>query len=130
MPKILLQKFDTTVQIRIRSTSILFPQPNKRLRLMFTPADFDRPADELPVPPAAAWVWVFNSACVLAAMRHGVYSFLACNALPQGHLYLKSGGSLEYAQDIADHAFQRTTKLYDRAGDQLSLDEIERIPSL
>lgn len=45
-------------------------------------------------------------------------------------LYLESGGSLEHAQAIADHASPRTTKLYDRTGDQLSLDEIERIPSL
>jgi integrase/recombinase XerD len=45
-------------------------------------------------------------------------------------LYLESGGSLENAQAIADHASPRTTKLYDRTGDQLSLDEIERIPSL
>jgi site-specific recombinase XerD len=44
-------------------------------------------------------------------------------------LYLESGGSLEHAQAIADHASPRTTKLYDRTGDQLSLDEIERIPS-
>jgi site-specific recombinase XerD len=44
-------------------------------------------------------------------------------------LYLESGGSLEHAQAIADHASPRTTKLYDRSGDQLSLDEIERIPS-
>jgi integrase/recombinase XerD len=45
-------------------------------------------------------------------------------------LYLESGGSLEHAQAIADHASPRTTKLYDRTSDQLSLDEIERIPSL
>jgi integrase/recombinase XerD len=45
-------------------------------------------------------------------------------------LYLENGGSLEHAQQIADHASPRTTKLYDRTGDQLSLDEIERIPSL
>lgn len=45
-------------------------------------------------------------------------------------LYLESGGSLEDAQVIANHESARTTKLYDRTGDQISLDEIERIPAL
>ena len=41
--------------------------------------------------------------------------------------YLLNGGSLENAQRIAAHESPRTTKLYDRTGDELSLDEIERI---
>lgn len=41
--------------------------------------------------------------------------------------YLENGGSLEKAQAIAAHASPRTTKLYDRTADILSLDEIERI---
>lgn len=41
--------------------------------------------------------------------------------------YLENGGSLEHAQRIAAHESARTTKLYDRTGDQVSLDEIERI---
>lgn len=41
--------------------------------------------------------------------------------------YLQNGGSLEHAQAIAAHASARTTKLYDRRNDALSLDEIERI---
>lgn len=45
-------------------------------------------------------------------------------------LYLESGGTLEDAQNIANHESARTTKLYDRTGDQISLDEIERIPAL
>lgn len=45
-------------------------------------------------------------------------------------LYLESGGSLEHAQSIANHESARTTKLYDRTSDQISLDEIERIPAL
>lgn len=32
---------------------------------------------------------------------------------------------LEHAQDIANHADPKTTRLYDRRSDQLSLDEIE-----
>lgn len=41
--------------------------------------------------------------------------------------YLLNGGTLEHAQQIAAHESARTTKLYDRRGDQVSLDEIERI---
>ncbi len=41
--------------------------------------------------------------------------------------YLDNGGTIERAQQIAAHDSPRTTKLYDRTNDQLSLDEIERI---
>ena len=41
--------------------------------------------------------------------------------------YLLSDGRLEHAQRIACHTSARTTKLYDRTGDAISLDEIERI---
>jgi integrase len=41
--------------------------------------------------------------------------------------YLENGGTLEHAQMIAAHESPRTTKLYDRTGDQITLDEIERI---
>lgn len=41
--------------------------------------------------------------------------------------YLKNGGALEHAQQIANHASPRTTKLYDRRHDEISLDEVERI---
>jgi integrase/recombinase XerD len=41
--------------------------------------------------------------------------------------YLLNGGSIEGAQAIAAHESPRTTKLYDRSGDTLTLAEIERI---
>jgi hypothetical protein len=41
--------------------------------------------------------------------------------------YLKSGGTLEKAAMIANHASTRTTQLYDRRSDEVSLDEVERI---
>jgi hypothetical protein len=41
--------------------------------------------------------------------------------------YLKNGGRLEIAQQIAAHESSRTTGLYDRRGDEISLDEIERV---
>lgn len=39
--------------------------------------------------------------------------------------YLKSGGTLEHAQAMANHSSPRTTKLYDRRNDETSLDEYE-----
>ena len=41
--------------------------------------------------------------------------------------YLKNGGSMEKAQIIANHASPRTTKLYDRTNDDISMTEIEKI---
>jgi len=41
--------------------------------------------------------------------------------------YLENGGTIEKAQLIAGHESPRTTKLYDRTSDELSLDEVERI---
>ena len=41
--------------------------------------------------------------------------------------YLSNGGTLEHAQQIAGHASPKTTKLYDRTADTLTVDEIERI---
>lgn len=41
--------------------------------------------------------------------------------------YLEAGGTIEKAQQIAAHESPKTTKLYDRTSDKISLDEIERI---
>ncbi|MBN9519865.1 tyrosine-type recombinase/integrase [bacterium] len=41
--------------------------------------------------------------------------------------YLGNGGTIENAQAIAAHESPRTTKLYDRTSDEITLDEIERI---
>ena len=41
--------------------------------------------------------------------------------------YLKNGGTLERAAAMANHSSTRTTQLYDRRSDEVSLDEIERI---
>ncbi|MGE0148023.1 MAG: tyrosine-type recombinase/integrase [Parvibaculaceae bacterium] len=41
--------------------------------------------------------------------------------------YLDNGGTLENAQMMAAHESPRTTKLYDRTGDEITLDEVERI---
>jgi hypothetical protein len=40
---------------------------------------------------------------------------------------VQSVGALEKAQQIAAHESPKTTKLYDRTSDQVTLDEIEKI---
>jgi integrase/recombinase XerD len=42
-------------------------------------------------------------------------------------VYLQNGGLLEHAQQMAAHESGRTTKLYDRKNDRVTLDEVERI---
>jgi integrase len=41
--------------------------------------------------------------------------------------YLEAGGTLENAQAMAAHESPRTTKLYDRTGEEITLDGVERI---
>ncbi|MCW5687107.1 MAG: tyrosine-type recombinase/integrase [Pseudolabrys sp.] len=41
--------------------------------------------------------------------------------------YLKNGGTLERAAAMANHSSTRTTQLYDRRRDEVSLDEVERV---
>jgi hypothetical protein len=41
--------------------------------------------------------------------------------------FLENGGTLEVAQRIAGHADSRTTKLYDRRGQRVLLEDMERI---
>ena len=41
--------------------------------------------------------------------------------------YMENGGTIERAQAIAAHESPRTTKLYDRTSDEITLDEVERI---
>ncbi len=41
--------------------------------------------------------------------------------------YLEAGGTRENAQNMAAHSDPKTTMLYDRTGEEVSLDEVERI---
>ena len=47
--------------------------------------------------------------------------------LRRSQAYLSNGGTLEHAQQIAGHASPKTTKLYDRTVDTITVAEIERI---
>ena len=55
--------------------------------------------------------------------RAGCHSFRATGIT----CYLENKGTLEKAQQMASHSSPRTTKLYDRTNDQITLDEVEKI---
>jgi integrase len=57
------------------------------------------------------------------ATKVGNHSFRATGITA----YLKNGGTLENAAAMANHASTRTTQLYDRRRDEISLDEVERV---
>jgi integrase/recombinase XerC len=40
---------------------------------------------------------------------------------------LRNGGTLERAATMANHASTRTTQLYDRRSDDITLDDVERV---
>ena len=77
-----------------------------------------------PLPQANAYLMVQRR--TLAAgigTRIGNHSFQATGITA----YLRNGGTLENAAVMANHASTRTTQLYDRRRDEISLDEVERI---
>ena len=41
--------------------------------------------------------------------------------------YMRNGGKIEPAQQMASHQSSHTTGLYVRTGDEVTLDEVERI---
>jgi integrase/recombinase XerD len=71
-----------------------------------------------------AWRMVQRRAAELGTkVKIGCHTFRATGITA----YLEAGGTLENAQAMAAHESPRTTKLYDRTGDQITLDEVERI---
>ena len=63
------------------------------------------------------------------ALAAGLSNKICCHSWRATRItaYLQNGGSLEHAMRIAAHESARTTKLYDRTSDEVSLDEIERV---
>jgi site-specific recombinase XerD len=63
------------------------------------------------------------------AAAAGIETAVCCHSFRATGItnYLINGGTLEKAQQLANHESARTTKLYDRRDDKLSLDEVERI---
>jgi integrase/recombinase XerD len=63
------------------------------------------------------------------AQKAGLSRTICCHTFRATGItaYLECGGTIETAQAIAAHESPRTTKLYDRTGDEITLDEVERI---
>jgi integrase/recombinase XerD len=64
-----------------------------------------------------------RAACASFQTKIGCHTFRATEITA----YLEAGGTLENAQAMAAHKSPRTTKLYDRTADVITLDEVERI---
>jgi site-specific recombinase XerD len=63
------------------------------------------------------------------AAAAGIATELGCHSFRATGItvYLTNGGLLEHAQQMAAHESARTTKLYDRRSDKVTLDEVEKI---
>ena len=71
-----------------------------------------------PLPQANAYAMIGRRAAAGIATRVGNHSFRATGITA----YLKNGGTLEKAAAMANHASTRTTQLYGRRHDEMSLD--------
>jgi site-specific recombinase XerD len=77
-----------------------------------------------PLPRVNAYAMVQRRAAAAGiAAKIGNHSFRATGITA----YLKNGGTLEKAASMANHASTRTTQLYDRRADEVTLDEVERV---
>jgi integrase len=77
-----------------------------------------------PLPQPNAYAMIRRRAVAAGiATKVGNHSFRATGITA----YLKNGGTLEKAASMTNHASTRTTQLYDRRRDEMSLDEVERI---
>jgi site-specific recombinase XerD len=77
-----------------------------------------------PMSQADAWRMIRRRAKAV-----GIEAPIGCHTFRATGItaYLENGGTLEHAQAMAAHESPRTTKLYDRTKERLTLDEIERI---
>lgn len=77
-----------------------------------------------PLPQANAYAMVLRRALVVGiGTKIGHRTFRATGIAA----YLNDGGTLENAAAMANNAATSTTQLYDRRGDEISLDAVERI---
>jgi integrase len=86
-----------------------------------------RGTDELtttPLPQANAYAMVRRRAASAGIQtKIGNHTFRTTGITA----YLKNGGTLEKAAAMTNHASTTTTQLYDPRGDEITLDEVERI---
>jgi site-specific recombinase XerD len=77
-----------------------------------------------PMRPADVWRMVRRR-----AKKAGIRTPIGCHSFRATGItnYLEHDGTLEKAQQMAAHSSPRTTKLYDRTSDRITLDEVEKI---
>lgn len=77
-----------------------------------------------PLPQANAYAMIQRRAVAAGiGTKIGNHTFRATGITA----YLKNGGTLERAAAMANHVSTRTTQLYDRRSDEVTLDEVERV---
>lgn len=97
---------------------------DRKKPLFRTIARGTRRLSESPLPQANAFQMVRRRAAAAGIETTiGNHSFRATGITA----YLKNGGTLERAAAMANHASTRTTQLYDRRSDEVTLDEMERV---
>lgn len=106
------------------TTADLWDQKKEPLFRTFTSGEVGRPLSLESLAQSNAWRMIRRRAKAADIETEiGCHTFRATGITA----YLEGGGTLEHAQQIAAHESPRTTKLYDRTNDQITLDEIERI---
>jgi site-specific recombinase XerD len=77
-----------------------------------------------PLPQANAYEMIQRRAKSAGIVtRVGNHTFRATGVTA----YLRDGSTLEKAAQMANHASTRTTQLYDRRAEEVTLDEVERV---
>ena len=77
-----------------------------------------------PLPQANAYAMIQRRARAAGiTTKVGNHTFRATGLTA----YLNNGGTLERAAQMANHASTRTTQLYDRRAEEVTLDEVERV---
>ena len=99
-------------------------QPGAKAYLFCTATGRSRALSSRPMSQSDGWRMIGRR-----AEQAGIKTKIGCHTFRATGIteYLRNGGKLEIAQQMANHESARTTGLYDRRNDQVPLDEVERI---
>ncbi len=112
--EIYLDEYLEASGLRNKPSSPLFPSTRGKTKVLT-----DRPMRQQDV----------HAMITRRGRRAGIKTKIGCHSFRGTGItvYLMNGGTIEAAQQMANHESPRTTKLYDRRDDRISLDEVERI---
>jgi site-specific recombinase XerD len=98
--------------------------PDKKGPLFRTAPGIDAGLTRNPMRTADVWRMIRRR-----LRQAGIETLAGCHSFRATGItcYLANKGKLETAQAMASHSSPRTTKLYDRTSDQITLDEVEKI---